>query len=527
MSVKLTAELIEGFVGSVLLQNFDSPAPIPDFHRELWGYCCSDKPLVAVAAPRGHAKSTAVSLSYVLAAALFRDRTFILLISDTEGQAKEFLGDIKKELQSNETLIELFGVKKFTKDTETDIIVQMDDGYKFRIIAKGSEQKVRGLKWNHLRPDLIVCDDIENDEIVMNQDRREKFRNWVLKALLPCRAPHGIVRIVGTILHLDSFLARITPSDGDKHTKREGLKLVSTNPRAMFHGVVYAAHLGSHPKEIERLDDILWPYRLHVAAKEENKPVFDYTKKWFLDKYDTAVELGAPEGYAQEYLNRPLDDSHTLFRRSDFVPITEIEAADIRAGKKPLHYYCGVDLAISEKERADWSVFHVVGMDADGYLFHTNTIRERLDAREIVDTITRLQLRYNLEWIAIEQDKIGKAIGPFLREASIRTGIFPTIVPIVPSVDKQMRIRSIQARMRMQSIKFDKTADYFPQLEKEFMEFPRSRHDDQVDAYSCIGLALDKMSDAMTYKEVQEQEFEEEQRQSGLMYQGRSNTTGY
>lgn len=525
--VKLTAELIEGFVGSVLAQGFDQPAPTPDFHRELWGYCCSDKPLVAVAAPRGHAKSTAVSLSYVLAAALFRSRTFILLVSDTEGQAKEFLGDIKKELQTNETLIELFGVKKLTKDTETDIIVQMEDGYRFRIIAKGSEQKVRGLKWNHLRPDLIVCDDIENDEIVMNPDRREKFRNWVLKALLPCRSTHGIVRIVGTILHLDSFLARIVPLDGDKYSKRDGLKIVSTNPRTMFHGVVYAAHPGSSPKDIESLDDVLWPHRLQVAANEANISTFEFTKQWFWDKYNTAVELGAPEGYAQEYLNRPLDDSYTLFRRSDFIPITDLEKEQIANGQKPLHYYCGVDLAISEKERADYSVFHVVGMDSDGYIYHTNTLRERLDGKEIVDHITRLQLRYNLEWIAIEQDKIGKAIGPFLREASLKSGVFPTIVPITPSQDKQMRIRSIQARMRMQSIKFDKSADYYPILEQEFLQFPRGRHDDQVDAYSCIGLALDKMSEARTIQEVMDDEYENEKRESGLMYQGRCTTTGY
>lgn len=514
--VKLTAELIEGFVGSVLAPSFDQPSPTPDFHRELWGYCCSDKPLVAVAAPRGHAKSTAVSLSYVLAAALFRSRTFILLISDTEGQAKEFLGDIKKELQSNESLIELFGVKKLTKDTETDIIVQMEDGYKFRILAKGSEQKVRGLKWNHMRPDLIVCDDIENDEIVMNPERREKFRNWVLKALLPCRAPHGIVRIVGTILHLDSFLARIVPLDGDRYTKREGLKLVSTNPHTMFHSVVYAAHVGSHPKEIEdEKTDLLWPNHK------------EFGRQWFIDKYNLNAEMGHPEAYAQEYLNRPLDDSHTLFRKSDFVAITDLEKEMIANGQKPLHYYCGVDLAISEKERADWSVFHIVGIDSNGYLYHTNTIRERLDGKEIVDHITRLQLRYNLEWIAIEQDKIGKAIGPFLREASLRSGVFPTIVPITPSQDKQMRIRSIQARMRMQSIKFDKSADYYHTLEQEFLQFPRGRHDDQVDAYSCIGLALDKMSEAQTIEEVMDDEFEEEKRQSGLLYEGRSKTTGY
>ncbi len=510
--VKLTASLIEGFVGSVLAASFDEPAETPDFHRELWELCCSDSPLVAVAAPRGHAKSTAVSLAYVLSAALFRDRTFILLISDTEGQAKEFLGDIKKELQSNETLVNLFGVKGFSKDTETDVIVRMEDGYQFRIIAKGSEQKVRGLKWNHMRPDLIVCDDIENDEIVMNQDRREKFRNWVLKALLPCRSPRGIVRIVGTILHLDSFLARICPLDGEKTTKRVGLKLVSTNPKAMFKSVVYAAHLGSNPTEIKSKDEILWSSRFDQA--------------FFLDKYHTAVDLGTPEAYAQEYLNRPLDDSYTLFRRSDFVAMTSEDKEAIASGKRPLNYYCGVDLAISEKERADWSVFHVVGLDSNGLMYHINTIRERMDGREIVETITRLQARYSLEWIALEQDKIGKALGAFFRENALRTGIVPHIIPIIPSQDKQMRIRSIQARMRMQTIRFDKDKDEYAPLEMEFLQFPRGRHDDQVDAFACIGLALDKMTDALTLKELQDDEYEDERRNSGLPT-GRSMVTGY
>lgn len=512
--IQLTGEVIEGFVGSVLAQSFDKPCKTPQFHRELWDYCCSDKLLVAVAAPRGHAKSTAVSLSYVLAAALFRNRTFILLVSDTEGQAKEFLGDIKKELQSNETLMELFGVKRFLKDTETDIIVQMEDGYRFRILAKGSEQKVRGLKWNHMRPDLIVCDDIENDEIVMNQDRREKFRDWVLKALLPCRAPHGIVRIVGTILHLDSFLARICPLDGERDVVREGLKMVWKYPEdRLFHSVVYAAHLGATPSEIETKADILWPERF---------PKEDLEKA-----YRTAVEMGKPEGYAQEYLNRPLDDSYSLFRRSDFVAMTEKDKEDIANKSKPLLTYCGVDLAISEKERADYSVFHVVGIDANGLMYHLNTIRDRIDAKEIIDTIFRLQLSYSLEWVAIGQDKIGKAIGPFLREEALRRGVFPTIVPITESADKPSRARSIQARMRMQSVRFDKNADYFHTLEQEFIQFPRGRKDDQVDAYSCIGLALDKMTTAQTKEEVDEELFEDEKRRSGTYNQGRNPETGY
>lgn len=52
-----------------------------------------------------------------------------------------------------------------------------EDGHMFRI-TKGAEQKIRGLKWNNKRPDLIICDDLENDEIVLNKERRAKFKRW-------------------------------------------------------------------------------------------------------------------------------------------------------------------------------------------------------------------------------------------------------------------------------------------------------------------------------------------------------------
>ena len=85
-----------------------------------------------------------------------------MLVSDTESQATLFLGQIKQQLQENRDLIELFGIKCneegkviFQKETETDIIVEFTDGYKFRIIAKGAEQKLRGLLWNGTRPDLL------------------------------------------------------------------------------------------------------------------------------------------------------------------------------------------------------------------------------------------------------------------------------------------------------------------------------------------------------------------------------------
>jgi hypothetical protein len=185
--------------------------PIPDFHREMWRLCTSKHPFVAIAAPRGFAKSTAITHSYVLSCLLFRERRFVLLISGTEAQAILFLNDLKNELKDNSNLQMLFGVPKFLKDAETDIIVEMPDGHRFRVMAKGAEQQLRGAKWAAKRPDLIVCDDIEEDECVINKDRREKFRKWFFGALLPLRSDTGIVRVVGTIFHMDSLLERLMP----------------------------------------------------------------------------------------------------------------------------------------------------------------------------------------------------------------------------------------------------------------------------------------------------------------------------
>lgn len=502
--IKLNADIIEAFATNLLAPSFDNPVKTPAFHRELWELCCSDSPLVAAAAPRGHAKSTAVTLTYVLAALLFRQRKFCLLISDTEGQAIMFLNDIKQQLESNENLRALFGVKTLVKSTESDMICELSDGHQFRIIAKGSEQKVRGIKWQNLRPDLIVGDDLENDEIVMNQERRDKFKRWFFGALLPCRSHDGIVRIVGTILHMDSMLNRLMPQAWGKNTRKEGLKLYDINPRKAWNSVLYEAH-------DEEFKEILWKER--------------WPEQKLRLEQERLRELGYPELYSQEFLNRPIDETNAFFRKTDLLGITLEEKGNIASGKMPLNFYLGVDLAISEKERADWSVFTVAGVNALNQMFVVDVVRARMDGREIVDTLIQLQQRYNLQFVAIEDEKISKAIGPFLTETMMKTGVFISLIPIHPSADKKTRARSIQARMRIGSVKFDKDADWFPSFESELLRFPRDVHDDRVDSISIIGLALDKIAVAKTSEEIEEEEFEDE-RVRHVSF-GRSKYTGY
>lgn len=51
--MKLNADVIDGFVTSVLSSRFDGRAESAPFHRECWDLCTSDHKFVAVAAPRG------------------------------------------------------------------------------------------------------------------------------------------------------------------------------------------------------------------------------------------------------------------------------------------------------------------------------------------------------------------------------------------------------------------------------------------------------------------------------------------
>lgn len=506
----LTPDVIKGFSSSLLQKSFDGAVESPDCHYEWWTLFCSPHQQVAIAAPRRHAKTTAITQTCTLASVCFREREYVIIVSDTITQANQFLGDIKKELTDNEPLRNLFKIKELIKDSEDDMICICTDGHTFRITAKGAEQKIRGLKWNNKRPDLIICDDLENDEIVLNKERRTKFKRWFNASLLPCRSYRGIVRYVGTILHNDSLLENLMPRKGMKYTVEDDLKTYSTrDPKKLaWYSVKYRAHNAD-------FSQILW--------KEL------YSAQHFKTLRQQHIDDGMADVYSQEYLNYPLDESLSYFRRSDFTDFTDEDRTKFKDPnwKKTHNIYIGSDLAVSTADYSDYSVFVVGAMAENGMLYIKQVIREKMDSQEIVETILSLQRQYNPMCLSMEKGQIEKSIGPFLRERMMQENNFINILPLSPSIDKKSRARSIQARMRMGGVRFDKQSDWFYTLEEEAVMFGRGKHDDQVDALAYIGLILDRMVEGSTIKEVEEEEYNDELRSSQSDNAGRSRTTGY
>jgi hypothetical protein len=485
--MKLTVDLIESLSGIYLSPKYDSPQPTPDFHRECWGRYCSDYPACATAAPRNHAKSTALTHDYVLASALFRSECYIILVGASEEMAIEHLGDIANELSENEDIIRDFKIKCFVTRQKTDIIVECVDGYQFRIIARGSEQKIRGRKWRGQRPGLIVGDDLEDDEQVENIDRRRKFRRWFFRACKQSLRDGGKIRVHGTILHEDSLLNHLVKNKSWKSK-------------------VYKAH-----KAFDDFTEILWSekfpeLRLRTIRQE------------FINEGDSA-------GYSQEYLNDPFDNESAYLKQDDFLSMSDDDYDTSKI------FGVGVDFAISKKDSANRTSFTVGGKDLNNILNIVDQRLDRWDTLEIVEEFFLVNSAWSPDMFWVEDGQIWKAVRPVLESEMKKRDIWLPITAILPIKDKAVRGRSLQKRMRARGCRFDKKATWYPTYEAELLRFTGvsdALEDDQFDSTAILSRGFEE------YKITEEEDFDsDEDMEFNYMSQslkgetGRSQVTGY
>lgn len=488
--VKLTADIIEAFAGTFISPRYDDAKPTPKFHREAWSLYSSDYPSCMVVAPRDHAKSTGLTTDYILAECLFRTSDYVILVGSTEDGAAEQLGNITEELTENEDLIREFGVKKFLRTANTDVICEMQDGWRFRIIAKGAEQRIRGRLWKGKRPNLLVCDDMEDDEQVENADRRAKFRRWFFRAAKQALSKSGKIRVHGTILHEDSLLSRLRKNKTWKH-------------------LFYSAHAS-----FDDFSNILWPERWSEEQLRARRQEF--------------IEDGDSAGYSQEFLNNPLDHSDAFLKQADFLPMN---ADDYESDK----IVCAAaDFAVSKADKANRTSFTIGGKDVNNLLHFIDQRVGRWDPVEWIDQMFMIQQRWNPEVFWVEDGVIWKSVKSMVyREMQIRD-IRINIEAILPVKDKATRGRSYQRRMRAGQCRFDKKAEWYPGFEQENLRFTGTAAatlDDQFDSAALLSRGFDDFTHVEPEDFYTEDDWEMEmgfkRRGRNALNDGRSLVTGY
>lgn len=490
MTVPLTADLIEAFAGTFISPRFDDQRATPRFHREAWELYASSHHACMVIAPRDHAKSTALTTVYTLAECLFRTSDYVILVGSTEDGSAEQLGNIVEELTENDDLIREFGIKKFLRTSNTDVICELSDGHRFRIIAKGAEQRIRGRLWKGKRPNLLVMDDAEDDEQVENADRRTKFRRWFFRAAKQALSKSGKIRVHGTILHEDSLLNRLRRNGTWKH-------------------LFYKAHTS-----FDDFSDLLWPARWTAANLRARRQEF--------------IEDGDAAGYSQEFLNDPLDHSDAFLKLSDFLPMSR----DDYDSEKLI--CIASDFAVSKADKANRTSFTVGGKDVHNILHYLDQRVGRWDPVEWIDEMFSLQTRYSPEVFWVEDGVIWKSVKSMVyREMQIRD--LRINIEAIPSVkDKATRARNYQKRMRAGQCRFDKKAEWYPGFEQENLRFTGTSAatlDDQFDSAALLSRGFDELSLVEPEDFFDEEDWEMERgfwnRQKTSASGGRSSHTGY
>lgn len=489
--MELTPELIEGFASGYLSPLYDDPQPTPEFHRACWQLYCSDATFASVAAPRGHAKSTALTHAYGLAMLCFRITDYILLVSATEDLAIAHLEDIAKQLRENEDLRDEFGIDKLTVDAKTEIVARFVDGHEAKVIAKGSGQKLRGLKWHGKRPGLILCDDLEEDEQVENSDRRAKFRRWVNRALIPTKSARGKVRLHGTILHDDSYLSRTMKSKS-------------------WSSLFFKAHFG-----FDDFTQILWPEAWPERRLRE-------MRQQFIDDNDAS-------GYSQEYLNSPLDSSDAYLQKDWFFAMQDEDFDE------PQRVCASADFAVSKKDHANKSALAIGGETTRNVLLAREMRVGKWDSLELIDQIFEVQEIWSPEMFFVEKGQIWSALKPIFEREMQERGIWINFVEVASVKDKATRGRTLQKRMKFGGVRWDKEADWYAPCEDELLRFTAAAEagvDDQFDAWSLLAIGFESLAPQEEGDEGDDDFGNPEDdwyaaRQAPGLDEGRSSITGY
>jgi len=432
----------------------------------------------AVAAPRGHAKSTVISLKCALHAALYGYKKYILLISDTESQASAFLEAIKYELETNELLIADFGPQESKKTWKTGSIL-LSNGC--RIDAVGSGQKLRGRRNYERRPDLILCDDIENDEGVRTAEQRQKTADWFWKAVCKSGDSYTDILFIGTILHHDSLLANLLQNPGFKSLKFQAVladspsplwqewERIATNLADPQREKTAHAFFYRHRGEMLSGSKVLWPEKLSY--------------------YDLRL-MRLTEGEAafnSEMQNQPIDPASCLFSAQWFRYFNPAEV-DFRQSQFRFYGYC--DPSLGRSANSDYSAIITLAVDGDtglSYVWDADIQRRHPD-RIIADILEKERLLrretgrgYTL--FGAETNQFQWFLKEQLARESAKQGLYLPIQGVRSTEDKTMRVESLQPDVKNGYILFrpDQTL-----LLQQLSQFPLGAHDDGPDALEGV-----------------------------------------
>jgi len=168
---------------------------------------------------RGGGKSTTVEL-ITCRTAVRATRRFVLYVCATQDAANRHVGDIANVMEKCgiERAVNQYG---FSRGWNAQ---KLRTANGFNVLAFGLDTGARGVKLDHLRPDMIILDDI--DELDDSVNRVEKKVQTITQTILPAKSNDCAIVFVQNAIHSNSVMSRVLSGELDMLQNRIQSRIV-------------------------------------------------------------------------------------------------------------------------------------------------------------------------------------------------------------------------------------------------------------------------------------------------------------
>jgi len=447
---------------------------------------------VAVAAPRSHAKSTWYTKDFPIHQVVYRLRKYIIIISETPTVATANMEWIRGQLKYNEKLRQDFGGllspqdQANDKDNSEEFIAWHKEGeYKRQLTlvqAASTGQALRGRNWNGSRPDLIICDDLEDARPGGNAstpEQRDKLRDWFSQTVMALGDPKGertAFVVVGTTVHFESLLMTIL------------------HKRSDFQSRIYRAIIS----EPERMD--LWEECRQIYIERENANRLADANAFYqrhIDELHRGAKVlwgdvqplyklmrwkwdNGSKAFNTEYMNNPIDEESMIFNPNTFTYWDDVNPTK----EFPHNEYTiaiGVDMALG-KERGDYSAITVVAKHNEtGINYVVDSFGERIPVDEFIKVNVDKVLEWQPDVVAVESVAAQEFFADTLKYELANVGYpsFTRLKKIYSRTRKELRIEAMLPIIENKTLQFSRSHSL---LLEQFERYGQGGADDLPDS---------------------------------------------
>lgn len=428
-----------------------------------------------LAIPRGHSKSTFFSRILPLHAFLFNWSSHTILLGANDTAAKDKLGKIINDIESNELLLEdfpeikgkVFGANR----------IENNKGYAIGAFGAGS-MGIRG-QFNPTRPTLVVADDLDNDESIYSSEVIEKYINWWNSTVLPIgdNIYHTTSFImVGTVLAENSVIKRVIQSVRFNSRVYPAILNFATNVSLWNEWEQY--YFNNQPKSID--DDIFYNNN-KPALLEGSQVLWDTPNRYYeLMK----IKLDDNKSFYSEYQNQPLAAGTRLGEHTLVKMPTDLENWEL---------YISVDPTVKGGKTNDLSAIVQLLFNRKSkqmIVIHVDAKQRSYDDTIAATMNTIINAPKRLSGILIEDNGIG-AIAVLDIQKLLDTkypALYYKVKPITNKLPKLERIDMLSTYIPRAQLAFIDTIS--PEVITDVQTYPYMKYDDRLDAIALVVLFL-------------------------------------